>query len=276
MKVVVAKDRINEYELRARYLKEDHLLAGRGRRETDFKIRRLLKFLQVAPQDRVLDIGPGNGLLFELIHRQVSECCGVDPSEAMVERLRKKFASMSNVRFEVALASRLPFSDGMFDKVVISDVISYMENEEEVKKSLAEVKRVAKIGARVFIGDVPFVDEHKLPRNRKTVVEWLRRKIREGGVRELISSARLQAVRAVRRLFNLEPVLIPSMHGLFFSEEDFLAMCRANCLEGVTMRTETIQGISDTRNDYILEYTKPHEGERYLPTTILLNRNECQ
>lgn len=252
MKVVVAKNRVEEYELRARYLKEDHLLAGRGRKETEFKIRRLLKFLQVMPQDRVLDIGPGNGLLFELIHRQVSECYGVDPSEAMVERLRKKFASISNVRFQVALASRLPFSDRMFDKVVLSDVISYMENEEEVRKSLAEVKRVAKIGARVYIGDVPFVDEHEIPQRRKTIREWLGRKMHEGGVPEVISSARLQFTRAVRRMFNLEPVLVQSVHGLYFSDEYFLKICKENNLDGITMRTETVHGVSSTRNDYVL------------------------
>jgi ubiquinone/menaquinone biosynthesis C-methylase UbiE len=252
MKVVVAKNRIEEYELRARYLKEDHLLAGRGRRETEFKIKRLLRFLLLAPHDRVLDIGPGNGLLFELIHGQVSECYGVDPSEAMVDRLRKKFASIPKVRFEVAFASKLPFPDGMFDKVVISDVISYMESEEEVRKSIAEVKRVTKIGAQVYIGDVPFVDEHRLPQRRKTMAEWVRRKMREGGVGELASSARLQIARTIRRMLNLEPVLVPSTHGLCFGDEYFLALCREHHLDGTAMRTETIHGISATRNDYVL------------------------
>lgn len=252
MKVVVAGNRVEEYELRARYLKEDHLLAGRGRKETEFRIRHLVKFLQIAPQDKVLDIGPGNGLLFQLIHRQVSECYGVDPSEAMVERLRKKFALMPTVRFEVAPASRLPFSDRMFDKVVLSGVVSCMENEEEVRKSLAEVKRVAKNGARIYIGEVPFVDEHRLPQQRKTIVEWFRRKMREGGIGELIVSARLQLSRRIRRILELEPVVIPSMHGLYFSDEYFLTMCRENNLEGTTMRTETVHGISSTRNDYVL------------------------
>jgi ubiquinone/menaquinone biosynthesis C-methylase UbiE len=252
MKVVIAQNRIDEYELRARYLKDDYHLAGRGKKETEFTIEQVIRFLPLDVQDTVLDIGPGNGLLFELIHHRVAECWGVDPSEAMVDRLRRKFSPVPNVSFKVAKASQLPFLDGTFDTVVISGVISYMENEDEVRKSLAEVKRVAKIGARVYIGNVPFVDESTLPPERKTVGDWFRRKLQEGGVTELAASARIHVSRIIRRTLNLEPVLIPSMHDLYFSQENFLAMCRENRLEGTVMRSETIHGISPSRNDYVL------------------------
>lgn len=90
-KVLTATTRAEEYELRAKYLKDDHELSGDGRRDAEFRINKVLRLVPFSPEDRVLDISPGKALLFERIHHRVKECHGHDIAPALVERVAKKF-----------------------------------------------------------------------------------------------------------------------------------------------------------------------------------------
>ncbi|MBI4553684.1 MAG: class I SAM-dependent methyltransferase [Candidatus Latescibacteria bacterium] len=252
MQTMRATSRVEEYDLRARYLKNDYDMAGRGRLETEFLIKRLISLVPFAPEDRVLDIGPGNGLLFHLLHARVAECHGVDPSPAMIERLQQKFRSCPNVQFTRLTSSTLPFPDKSFEKVVLSSVITYMDDRNAVLRTLSEVRRVSTDEAVIFIGEVPFLDEAQAPRPQLPLSERLRHKLREEGMVEFVRSAIIKLSKKLRVLFGREPALIASDHGLHFNEETFLMMCRQSGFEGIVMRTETLHGLSKSRNDYLL------------------------
>jgi len=101
---------------------------------------------------RVLEIGVGTGL--SLPHYpQVDELVGVDPSEPMLRRARRRAAELAReVRLVEAPAEALPFEDERFDTVVSLAVLCTVDDPARV---LREIRRVLRPGGRfVFLEHV--------------------------------------------------------------------------------------------------------------------------
>ena len=65
------------------------------------RLRRLLPLMDLKANDRVVDLGCGNGMLAALVHDRVAEYTGVDFSDDFIKVAREKAAAggMSNVTF---------------------------------------------------------------------------------------------------------------------------------------------------------------------------------
>jgi SAM-dependent methyltransferase len=89
-----------------------------------------LEKLEDAP-DRILDLGTGTGKGARLLARTFPEAqvIGVDLSPAMVEEARRLVPTDlgGRLRFQVADASRLPFSDESFDLVALLNMIPFFD-----------------------------------------------------------------------------------------------------------------------------------------------------
>ena len=252
VKVVQATTRAEEYELRATYLKDDYQLSGDGPAATEFRINKVLRLVPFESGDRVLDISPGKGLLFEKIHQRVQECHGHDVAPAMVERVRKKFAGYPNVSFTCGPSSSLPYPDAYFDRVLMTGAFCLQETNDECMQTLAEIRRVAKPTATIFISDIAVVDESKLQPERVALVKRLARRLRQDGLIGFGGSLFRFVWQKVRQFLNLEPVLIPSDRGIWFHDATFVQMCRANRLDARGFPTEEITGTSRSRYDYLI------------------------
>lgn len=94
--------------------------------------------------ERALDLGTGTGEGAFAVARRFpgADVVGVDLADAMIERARLKTPEelRDRVRFEVADASRLPFTDGSFDLVSHANMIPFFD----------EVDRVLAPGGTVF------------------------------------------------------------------------------------------------------------------------------
>lgn len=113
----------------------------------------VLERLRLQPGERVLDIGSGPGLLAASVAKQVGEqgeVRGVDVSDTMVGLAAARCAAFGWARFEVADATRLPFTDGSFDVVACTQVLEYVP---DVEGAIAEIRRVLRPGGRVLIMD---------------------------------------------------------------------------------------------------------------------------
>jgi len=105
----------------------------------------------IKPGMSVLNIGVGRGGLETILLQQGAVVSCLDPSEKSIENLRKLFGLDDRAR--VGFSQAMPFTDGQFDAVIMSEVLEHL-NDEVLHATLSEVSRVLKSGGR-FIGTVP-------------------------------------------------------------------------------------------------------------------------
>ena len=124
--------------------------AGRLRRKT-------VEFAQIAPGERILDVGCGTGdLTLRAAERAGStgHVCGIDPGLEMIETVRRK-ADRAGVQvdFRVGVIEQLPYPDASFD-VVLSSLMMHHLPADLKPIGLAEIRRVVKPGGRLIIVDM--------------------------------------------------------------------------------------------------------------------------
>lgn len=109
--------------------------------------QQIVALLNLRPDDRVLEVGCGAGMLARHIP---GDYVGVDYSPAMVRR----FLDLQPGRVaQVCAARRLPFADRSFDKVFAFSVFQYFPDAAYADAAIAEMRRVAR--RTLFIGDLP-------------------------------------------------------------------------------------------------------------------------
>ena len=113
------------------------------------KRTRLLR-ANAPPGGAVLDVGCGTGTLAARVEEEGLDVTGIDPSQGMIEMLRKQ---ASGVEAVVGSGSELPFDTDSFDLVYCVAVLHHIADREDVKRTLAEMVRVAKPGGRVIVWD---------------------------------------------------------------------------------------------------------------------------
>ena len=111
---------------------------------------RLDSLVQFAPEDAVLEVGAGSGLLLERIARRVRRACGTDISPGVLELV----PPAPNVELQQMDSDALRFGDTSFDKVVLNAVIQLFPDKAYARRCLAEMVRVCKPGGFVYIGDI--------------------------------------------------------------------------------------------------------------------------
>jgi SAM-dependent methyltransferase len=109
-------------------------------------VARVKKFLSITePLPSALDVGCGTGLSSHALRAIALGVTGVDASAEMVALAPKE----DGIRFVVARAEELPFGEGKFDLVTLSQVFHWLERE----KFLAEAKRVLRPGGWLVVYD---------------------------------------------------------------------------------------------------------------------------
>lgn len=102
----------------------------------------LLSLVQYTiPGDRILDLGCGNGRLFQVLKDKDVNYLGVDFSEKLIEIAKAKYPG---VKFQITDALNLPFPNNYFDKIYSIAVLHHIPSEEFRLKFLEEAKRVLK------------------------------------------------------------------------------------------------------------------------------------
>ena len=109
----------------------------------DAKWRRATAQAVVRPGDRVLDACCGTGDLALAAERVGGRVTGLDFSEAMLARARRKSQSVEWVRADML---ELPFADATFDAVTVGFGI---RNVADLEAGLRELARVLKPGGRL-------------------------------------------------------------------------------------------------------------------------------
>ncbi len=109
--------------------------------------------LELAGDDRFLDIGFGGGYLLKKAIPQVSRglVAGLDVSPVMVDACRAKFQKLiqaGKIDILCGQAERLPFPDAYFTKVSSVNSLFYWDNTQQ---GIAEIFRVLQSGGRIVL-----------------------------------------------------------------------------------------------------------------------------
>jgi demethylmenaquinone methyltransferase/2-methoxy-6-polyprenyl-1,4-benzoquinol methylase len=114
----------------------------------DRRWRRITVESAVRRSDRVLDVCCGTGDLAIAARRAGGDVVGLDFSEQMLERARRKAPEIEWVRGD-ALA--LPFEDESFDAATVGFGV---RNVEDLEAALRELRRVLRPGGRLAILEI--------------------------------------------------------------------------------------------------------------------------
>ncbi len=116
-----------------------------------------LNFLvpQLAPGQRILDVGCGGGFLSAQLAEAVTwgELVGIDIDQSQVDLAREMAdrRSVANAQFQVGDALALPFGDGSFDVVHFGGVLLHVG---DVDRALDEARRVLRPGGLIACRDL--------------------------------------------------------------------------------------------------------------------------
>ena len=115
----------------------------------DFHQRRLEieVLLQYLPRNqKVLDIGCGNGYSTAAIAETSESVLGIDYSSAMIERARRDFGHVPNLNFETQDILQLDLSDQQFDAIVTQRCLINLPSWEDKKCAIENIARIVKSG----------------------------------------------------------------------------------------------------------------------------------
>ena len=119
------------------------MTAGLDRRWRKLAVREV-----VWPGDRVLDACCGTGDLALEAERRGGRVVGLDFSERMLERARRKSGTIEWVQGD---ALRLPFEDGAFDAATVGFGV---RNLDDLEGGLRELARVLRSGGKVAVLEI--------------------------------------------------------------------------------------------------------------------------
>jgi len=137
----------------AKYLikktKEDYSLISEEFSRTRNKVWEELGFLfSLKDNEKVLDLGCGNGRYFEFFKNKPVEYIGIDNSEELIRLAKERYPE---AKFQINDAFNLSFPDNYFDKVYSIAVLHHIPSEELRVEFLKEAKRVLKKDGSLII-----------------------------------------------------------------------------------------------------------------------------
>lgn len=134
------------------------LVKERNKAEVD----KLLPFLQLNSQSKVLDIACGIGRWSDAIATEIQEYCGVDFSERLIELAQQRTHEMNRVfyvgsvtEFETVL---IEHHKGQYDRIILMGILMYI-NDLDLAAIMNQILRTAKEHTVICIREPVGIDE---------------------------------------------------------------------------------------------------------------------
>ncbi len=107
---------------------------------------------RVGPHTRILELGPGTGVNLLRLRRvapHFASYLGIDASDAMLARARRKLGDDPRIELRLGNVTDLSMASGPFDFVVSTWLLSHLEKPERTVQDAVE--RLAEGGTAVFV-----------------------------------------------------------------------------------------------------------------------------
>jgi SAM-dependent methyltransferase len=224
----------------------DLALRGAGKEAITAAIhQRIVEEVALGPDDDLVDIGCGEGRLLRLAAQiGVRSAIGFLATNEEVALVKA-----TGVNVKQAFSDELPLPDACASVVVCNNVLLIIPREK-VLPSLGEMARIAKPGARIFIGELPYVPGPPLDPQFDTARETLAYLYGRYGLRTCLGMAR----RMMYWKFAGKPMVIRdgTQVSFYATAEEMNAVAREAGLEPVRHWQHEHP---KTRNNYL--FTKP-------------------
>src|SRR5262245_8675912 len=119
-------------------------------------LRLLVEASRAGPDDTVLDVACGPGLVVGAFARVARHATGIDVTPAMLARAREVTAGLANVTFDQGNVLPLPYADATFSIVVSRFAFHHFQDSAAV---FGEMRRVCRPGGRVVVCDLTASDD---------------------------------------------------------------------------------------------------------------------
>jgi ubiquinone/menaquinone biosynthesis C-methylase UbiE len=229
----------------ARHARNLHDLALRGQgKEKITKLihERIADAVQLSQGDDVVDIGCGEGTML----RMAQECGARSALGLLATDEEVALARRTGLDIRQGLSDQLPLPDACASVVVCNSVLLIVPREQ-IPVSLREIYRIAKPEARIFVGEIPFVQLKDPSPEFSSRRELLSHLYRKQGLRAWLGMVR----RMVWWQLTGKPaVLLPGTAiSCFATAEEFTQLAQEAGLEVVR---HWRHDHPDTRNNYLL------------------------
>src|SRR3989338_10716342 len=113
----------------------DNLLLNVGDMALKRRARKVLQELQLKDNDKILDLGCGNGYYSYLLSKIPLnlKITGIDSHLNAIEDAKRDVGE-KNAKFIIGNAEKLPFPENSFDKIVMSEIIEHVRDDIMVLK----------------------------------------------------------------------------------------------------------------------------------------------
>jgi len=223
-------------------------------------LNRIVQWAAAGPEDTVLDVACGPGLLVCAFARVAKHATGVDMTPAMLEQARKlqQEKGLTNVTWQPGNVYSLPFPQAQFS--IVSSRFAFHHFQEPLL-ALNEMKRACKPGGRIVVADMA-------PQAAKADALNAEERLRDP------SHVRALPVHELRGLFEQAGLATPTVtsYRLEGELEDLLARSFPN--EGDADRLRKIFADSIATDALDLN-TRQENGKIYygFPVAVLVSRN---
>lgn len=197
--------------------------------------------VQLAPSDDLVDIGCGEGRLLHIAAQiGVHSAIGFLATDEEVALIKA-----TGIDVQQAFSDHLPLPDACATVVVCNSVLLVVPRDK-ILPSLSEMFRIAKPGARIYIGEIPFVPGPPLDPEFETAYEGLAYLYRKYGWRTCLGMARRMAYWKITG----KPMIIRDGTQISFhaTAEEFLALAKQ---AGLTPVRYWRHNYPDTRNNFL-------------------------
>jgi ubiquinone/menaquinone biosynthesis C-methylase UbiE len=130
---------------------QDLALRGKNKRDVTRRIHEaIVREVELAPGDELVDVGCGDGTLLRMAHDSgVASALGFLATEEEVEVVRSL-----GLQVQQGFTDQLSIADESASVVVCNSVLLIVPGER-IPASLREIYRIAKPRARIFLGEIP-------------------------------------------------------------------------------------------------------------------------
>jgi len=112
----------------------------------------IYKKVKIKKTDSVLELGCGSGVLGKYIKERCHQYVGVDLSQKMLNFFSED-STLEQITLIQGITDLIPFSNHVFDIVIINGVTMYFPDDKILLDTLTEMKRVSKKDGTIFIGE---------------------------------------------------------------------------------------------------------------------------